>query len=534
MDLLPIKNAILSVSDKARLAALAQGLTGAGVTLYSTGGTRRAIEAAGAAAKDIAEYTGFPEMMDGRLKTLHPKIFGGILSRNDRDDDMAALTQHGIERFELIVVNLYPFEATVAKEGVTLPEAIEQIDIGGPSLIRAAAKNHKFCAVVTDPEQYEEVLTEIREQGGVTLPTRQRLALAAFERTAEYDAAISAYFAKELAAEGSTCCAADGSEDVIPTVCKPTFTRVATLRYGENPHQAAGLFRSQCSGGANLVEAKQLNGKELSYNNLLDLDAALAIARALPDGAVAVIKHNNPCGAASHENLAEAAKRAMAGDPLSAFGSVLGVNQPLDAATAEVLTQPGQFIEAIAAPSFSPQALEILTTRPKWKANVRLMEVGDLSQERPTLQTRWIEGGMLVQQPDFLPDDEREWKVVTEKAPDETTMVELRFGWVICRHVKSNAITLSKDRSLVGCGAGQMSRVDSTEIAIKKAGERAAGSVLASDAFFPFPDSIEAASKAGVAAIIQPGGSKGDEKVIAACNEFGLPMIFTGRRHFKH
>ena len=521
MSLVPVKRAILSVSDKLGLADFARGLAAAGVQLYSTGGTRRHLQESGLAVEEVSAYTGWPEMMDGRVKTLHPRIHGGILSRRDNAEDMRQAAEHGIVPFDLVVVNLYPFEATVARPSVSDDEAIEQIDIGGPSLIRAAAKNHRFVAIATAAEQYAAILDEITANGGTSLELRRRLAGAAYARTAEYDQAIAQYFVK-------TAGAAD-----FPAVLPLMLRRKMELRYGENPHQRGALY-SLAAPGANLVSARQLNGKELSYNNLLDLDSALAIARSLPGAAAVVIKHNNPCGAAVAENLAVAMRRGLDGDPLSAFGSVIGVNRPLDAATAEVLTEPERFVEAIVAPSFEPAAREILTTRPKWKANVRLMEAGELNDEPTTWQYRHIAGGFLVQDGDLAADPESEWKVVTRRQPTDAQLADLRFAWSIVRHVKSNAIVLAKEQMLLGVGAGQMSRVDSVEIAVRKAGPRGAGSVLGSDAFFPFGDSIPVAAAAGVTAVIQPGGSRRDDEVIAACNEHGLSMIFTGRRHFKH
>lgn len=515
-----IKNALISVSDKTGLADFARGLQQAGVQIYSTGGTRKYLEENGVPALEVAEYTGFPEMMDGRVKTLHPKIFAGILCRHDRSDDMDAIAGHGIVPFELVVVNLYPFEETVARPDVTREEAVEKIDIGGPSLVRAAAKNHDFVSILTSPDQYSRVLDEIRRDGCTTLETRRELMNDAFAHTANYDRVISGYFSPVPSG--------------FPQRVNLVLDRKADLRYGENPHQNAALYSFADSSGSSLTNAKQLNGKELSYNNLIDLDSAMTIARSLPDCACSVIKHNNPCGAASAASVAEAAQKAMEGDPLAAFGSILAFNRTVDAAAAEYLSTPGLFIEAIAAPAFDPQAVEILTTRPKWKNNVRLIEHGELQAQQAELLYRQISGGMLVQQADNLPDPKDQWQVVTVRKPDESLMAEIEFAWEICRHVKSNAITLSRDRALVGCGAGQMSRVDSVEIAIRKAGERAAGAVLGSDAFFPFPDSIHLAAKAGVRAIIQPGGSKKDPEVIEACNELGLAMITTGRRHFRH
>ena len=522
MDSPAIKRALISVSDKSGLGQFVVALANAGVEIYSTGGTARHLQEDGITVHEVSAYTGFPEMMDGRLKTLHPKVFGGILARRDREDDMAALSDHGIVPFELVVVNLYPFQATIRREGVTKDEAIEQIDIGGPSLVRAAAKNHAFVTVATQPQQYSAILEEFTAIGATTPALRQRLASEAFAHTADYDRAIAGYFAK----------LEDDSQ--LPGRLTLSLKRVELLRYGENPHQEAALYKASDEAGPNLVTARKLNGKELSYNNLMDLDSALAIARSLPGTAAVVIKHTNPCGAASAATLAEATERAFAGDPVSAFGSVLGFNQVVDQATAEFLATPGLFVEAIVAPGYEDAALEILTTRPKWKQNVRLMDVGPLDAPPAAIHLRHIDGGLLVQQADIQPDDETQWKTVTQSEPTAPQLEELRFAWAVMRHVKSNAIVLCQNRMLCGAGAGQMSRVDSVDIAIRKAGDRAAGCVLASDAFFPFPDSIHRAAEAGMVAVIQPGGSRRDQEVIDACNEHSLPMIFTGRRHFKH
>ena len=517
-----IQRALISVSDKLGLTGFARGLTECGVEIYSTGGTRRHLESEGVPVRDIAEYTGFPELMDGRLKTLHPAVHGGILCRHDRPDDLAAIAEHGIVTFELVVVNLYPFEATVAREGVTLEEAVEQIDIGGPTMVRAAAKNHAFTTIATNTEQYGEVLEQVKDHGCTTPELRRKLAAEAFAHTAGYDRGIADFFA------GAT------AEGPFPGTLHIALRRRAVLRYGENPHQRAALYATAESMGANLVSARQVHGKELSYNNLLDLDSALSMVRSFASPAAVVIKHNNPCGAAEAETPAAALRLAMAGDPLSAFGSVLGVNRVVDAATAEVLCEPGLFIEAMVAPDFDDDGIAILTTRPKWRANVRLVKVGHIEPSTETWSYRCLDGGVLAQEADMLPDPEDQWKVVTDGSPTEAQMADLRFAWATVRHVKSNAIVLAKDRTLLGAGAGQMSRVDSVEIAIKKAGERVAGSVMASDAFFPFPDSIEQAAAAGVTAVIQPGGSKKDDEAIAACNRHGLSMVFTSRRHFKH
>lgn len=518
----PIERALISVSDKLGLAGFARGLAAAGVEIYSTGGTRRHLQGEGLQVRDVAEYTGFPEMMDGRLKTLHPAVHGGILCRHDNPQDLESLAKQGIVTFELVVVNLYPFEATVARQDVTIEEAIEQVDIGGPTMVRAAAKNHAFTTVATGAEQYSAILDQIAADGCTTVELRRRLAAEAFAHTAQYDRAIADYFAG-LTAEGP-----------FPGTLHMSLRRKAVLPYGENPHQQAALYSHARTAAASVVSALQLHGKGLSYNNLLDLDSALGIVRGFSGPAAAVIKHNNPCGAAVADTLATALRQAMAGDPVSAFGSVIGLNRVVDSETAEVLTAPGLFIEAIVAPDFEDQALETLTTKPKWKANVRLLKVGDLDEAPAHWVYRCLDSGVLMQEADVLPDPEDQWKVVTDARPTEAQMADLRFAWEMVRHVKSNAIVLCKDRMLLGAGAGQMSRVDSVEIAIKKAGDRAGGSVLGSDAFFPFPDSIEQAAAAGVAAVIQPGGSRKDDEVIAACNRHGLPMLFTGRRHFKH
>ncbi|NLX57413.1 MAG: bifunctional phosphoribosylaminoimidazolecarboxamide formyltransferase/IMP cyclohydrolase [Planctomycetaceae bacterium] len=532
-----VARALISVSDKVGLVDFARALAQAGVAIYSTGGTAQCLQEAGLTVQEVSSYTGFPEMLDGRLKTLHPKIFGGILARRDRTDDMASLAEHGIVPFELVVVNLYPFEATVARAGVTRDEAIEQIDIGGPSLVRAAAKNHAFVAIATHPGQYAAIQEEIARTGTTSRALRQRLAAEAFAHTAAYDRAIAAYFAKpESTTTESTTTESATTElsTTFPASLHLCLERKALLRYGENPHQGAALYAIPQAPGADLVSARQLNGKELSYNNLMDLDAALAIVRTLPDAAAVVIKHTNPCGAACAPTLAEAARHAMEGDPISAFGSILAFNQPVDTATAEYLATPGLFVEAMVAPHYDPAALEILTTRPKWKSNVRLMEVGSLRMPQDVRHYRHIDGGLLVQEADLLADEPQQWQVVTQTAPTPAQLSELQFAWAIARHVKSNAIVLSRNRCLCGAGAGQMSRVDSVDIAIRKAGDRAAGCVLASDAFFPFPDSIDRAAEAGIVAVIQPGGSRKDQEVIDACNARQLSMVFTGRRHFKH
>lgn len=533
MDSPKIRRALISVSDKNGLVDFAKRLVACDVEIVSSGGTYKMLQEAGIAAVEVSEYTGFPEMMDGRLKTLHPKVHGGILCRHDRTDDMSALKEHGITPFELVVVNLYPFAETIAKPNVTFEEAIEQIDIGGPTLVRAAAKNHKFTTIVSNASQYDAVCEQLEANGETTLELRKQFAADAFSMTAKYDTTIDGYFAS--LANDSDDSDAQSQDDLFPAEHTIQLKRSATLRYGENPHQAAALYiNPQLAASPTLATAEQLHGKELSYNNYLDLDAAWKAVRSLPDCAAVVLKHNNPCGAACGETMEEAITKAWAGDPVSAFGSVLGFNGTLDEKAAEFLCEPGRFVEAIIAPDFDPAAIECLTTKPKWKANVRLIRLSGAKTTNAAVEYRAIDGGFLSQQADDLLQDQADWKVVTEAQPSEALAKDLAFAWAAIRPVKSNAILLAKDRAIIGVGAGQMSRVDSVEIAIRKAGENAAGTVLASDAFFPFDDSIHVAAKAGVKAIIQPGGSRRDNEVIAACNEHNLPMIFTSRRHFKH
>lgn len=534
-----IERAIISVSDKTGLVEFAQGLTAARVEIYASGGSKKHLEQAGIAVKEVAAYTGFPEMMDGRIKTLHPKIHGGILCRRDNPDDMSAIGALGIVPFELVVVNLYPFQQTVSRPNVTIEEAIENIDIGGPTLIRGAAKNHAFVTVACEPQQYGAILEQLRSAGATTPKLRRELAGAAFSHTASYDRAIAIYFAQlEGRMPGREANGAAGGEsdaEEYPETVQMSLQRAASLRYGENPHQTAALYASSDADAGTLLRAEQLHGKELSYNNLLDLDSALAMVRSLPIPSVVVVKHNNPCGAAGAETVGEAVQRAWDGDPVSAFGSVLGFNEPVDAEVAEYLAGPDRFVEAIIAPDFTAEAFDILTTKPKWKANVRLLKLEQMMvHERGQREFRQVSGGMLCQTADNLRDDDAQWTVVTAPQPTKEQQIDLRLAWSVCRHVKSNAIVLVKDLMVVGVGAGQMSRVDAVEISIKKSGERARAAMLASDAFFPFADSIHRAAEAGVAAIIQPGGSRRDDEVIAACNQHGIPMIFTGHRHFRH
>ncbi|WP_419193021.1 bifunctional phosphoribosylaminoimidazolecarboxamide formyltransferase/IMP cyclohydrolase [Kolteria novifilia] len=524
-----MRRALLSVSDKSGLVELAQGLRRHQVELLSTGGTYRTLSEAGIEVKEISEHTGFPEILDGRVKTLHPKVHGGLLFRRESSAHVDAAREHDIDPIDLVVVNLYPFEQTVARKGVSFEAAIEQIDIGGPSMIRSAAKNHAHVAVLTDPSQYAEFLEELDRHGG-KVPDKllARLAHAAFLRTSRYDHAIEQYLAGH---------AGEAQED-LPLTMSMTYGQSATLRYGENPHQRAALYIDPDCLYATAVGAEQIHGKELSYNNLLDLDSALSIVREFRDPAAVVIKHNNPCGAAIADSLANAFAKAYEGDPVSAFGSIIGLNRPVDQATAEAMTEPDRFVEAIIAPSFEADAVDVLTTRPTWKKSVRLLQAGDLTanedQRQKSMRLRPLEGGMLRQSADVGPSGFEQRKLVTETAPSDDQLKDLEFAWTMVKHVRSNAIVLVKDQALVGVGAGQMSRVDSVRIAIEKAGNRAVGSSLGSDAFFPFRDNIDLAAKAGIAAIVQPGGSKRDLDSIQACDEHGIAMLMTGVRHFLH
>lgn len=524
------RRALVSVSDKTDLAGFVRELVELGFEIFSTGGTARSLQEAGITVLDVSAYTGFPEIMGGRVKTLHPRIHGAILGRPELAADAAAMEEHGIVPFELVVCNLYPFEQTIAKPDVTPAEAIEQIDIGGPSMVRSAAKNHARVGIVTRPEQYPRVVEELKA-GALSDTFRRELAAAAFEMTACYDRAIADWFAAQTSTAES-----DESDSRFPQTITPTWHRRAKLRYGENPHQAAAVYVEPRPPAASLAAAEQLNGKELSYNNLLDLDAALAIVREFEEPAAVVIKHSNPCGCAiDASSLQQAFDNAYAGDPVSAFGSIIGVNRSLDLATAERMCEPNRFIEAIIAPGFDADAMELLITKPKWKDNVRLMRLPALAELRGSrLEYRSLSGGLLVQECDDQEDPREDWEVMTRRTPSDAERRDLAFAWKVCKHVKSNAIVFAKGGMVVGVGAGQMSRLDSSFLAGFKADEKAQGAVVASDAFFPFRDGVDEAARAGATAVIQPGGSRGDEQVIAACDEQDLAMIFTGRRHFRH
>jgi phosphoribosylaminoimidazolecarboxamide formyltransferase / IMP cyclohydrolase len=516
------KLALLSVSDKTGLIDFAQHLVQEfNFELISSGGTAQALKEAGLAVTKVSDYTGAPEILGGRVKTLHPKIHGGILARPDLDSDRSDLEGQGIDPISLVVVNLYPFEQTIQKPGVTFAEAIENIDIGGPTLLRAAAKNHHYLSVLCSPRQYVEYLDTLQAHNGqVPLPLRQRLALAAFEHTAHYDRTIANYLHQELA----------NLDDTLPDRWSLAGQKVQGLRYGENPHQAAAWYQSgQTPTG--WAAAAQLQGKELSYNNLVDLEAARRViaefaSKTNPPAAV-VIKHTNPCGVATGNTLAEAYQRAFQADGVSAFGGIVALNRPLDPATATALTET--FLECVVAPGCEPSAQEILET----KKNLRVLVLPDLVG-RPEPMVKTIAGGFLVQEADLLLEQPDQWQVVTELQPTASQQQALLFAWKVVKHVKSNAIVIADPEVTLGIGAGQMNRVGSVKIALEQAGDRVKGAVLASDAFFPFDDSVRAAAQAGISAIIQPGGSIRDQESIEAANELGLVMVFTGVRHFQH
>jgi phosphoribosylaminoimidazolecarboxamide formyltransferase/IMP cyclohydrolase len=512
-----VQRALLSVSDKRGIVELAQGLARMGVEIVSTGGTARTLQEAGVEVRGISDFTGFPEIMNGRVKTLHPKLYGGVLALRDNPEHLQQAADQGIEFVDLIVVNLYPFERTSARRGVSDEEVIEDIDIGGPTMVRAAAKNHAFTAVLTSPESYDAVLMELQESGGrLSLQTRESLAAEAFALTARYDTAITRWFAER---------AAD-----FPDLFVRAFEKVIDLPYGENPHQRAAYY-SQVGARMHLLSmVRQHQGKQLSYNNLLDLDAARRLAGEFEVPACAIIKHNNPCGVAVGRTAAEAYQRAFACDPLSAFGGVLAINRSVDRATAEAISE--QFAEVLIAPGYDDRALEVFEAKP----NMRVLQ----DDERRTLPVtdpdlRQVMGGLLLQDRDLEGGDPREeMEVVTARKPTEGEWSEMLFAWRIAKHVRSNAIVLTKDLASIGVGAGQMSRVDSVRLAIEKAQSELQGAAMASDAFFPFADGPQVAIDAGITAIIQPGGSKRDMEVVDAADAAGIAMVFTHKRHFKH
>ncbi|HIG11724.1 MAG TPA: bifunctional phosphoribosylaminoimidazolecarboxamide formyltransferase/IMP cyclohydrolase [Planctomycetes bacterium] len=526
-----IRRALISVSDKEGIENFARALVEMGVELLSTGGTFAAIEAGGVAVTEVAEYTGFPEMMGGRVKTLHPKVHGGILALRDETEHTQAMAAHGIEGIDLVVVNLYPFEKTVAKPGVKRAAAIEEIDIGGPSMVRSAAKNHRFVGIVTEPTDYGRVLDEMqRKDSSIGEDLRRELACKAFALTARYDAAISRWMAEQEISDGKTC-------QAFPESFAVAGVKTLDLRYGENPHQQAAFYKTSATDEASVASAEVLNGKALSFNNLVDLDAAHALAKEFVEPFVAVTKHNNPCGAASAATIEEALEAAWAGDPLSAFGSVLAFTRPVNLACASFLVEGNRFVEAIIAPSFDTDAFALLTDKPRWGKNVRLLACGEYGPDsrRPLdIELKKLVGGFLLQGRDLAATGLENLNCVTQTRASDQEISALLFAERIAKHVKSNAIVLARGTRVLGVGAGQMSRVDAVRLAIHKAGDDVAGAVLASDAFFPFPDGVETAIAAGVGAILQPGGSMRDNLVIAACDQHKTAMVFTGERHFRH
>jgi phosphoribosylaminoimidazolecarboxamide formyltransferase/IMP cyclohydrolase len=530
-DLVPVKRALLSVSDKTGLADFARALHHEfGVELISTGGTATFLRSQGLPVIDVSEVTGFPEMMDGRVKTLHPKIHGGLLALRNNKEHAAAMAAHDIKPIDLLCINLYPFASTIEKPGVTLAEAIENIDIGGPAMIRSASKNHGFVLVVTSPNRYEKVLGDLRQHhGGSCAKHRLKQAQSAFAHTAEYDGLIAKYLAKMITPEAEP---AEPEASILPWKMNLSLNKKQDLRYGENPHQPAALYVDHQPAEASVAYAKQLHGKELSYINLLDADGALSAVKEFSDPAACIVKHTTPCGCAAAADLPTAFRRAFDGDPLAAFGGIVALNKPVDLATAQAITGIDKLLEVIVAPSYADDALALL--RDRWK-NVRLLEVGLVDKfDSSELHLHKIVGGYLVQQRDLTGLNESDWKMASKRPPTEKELNDLKFAWLVCKHVKSNAIVVAKDRMLLGAGAGQMDRPSAARLAISKAGDRIANSVAASDAFFPFPDGPRLLLDAGVTAIIHPGGSLKDQDTIDLVNERGAALVLTGQRHFKH
>lgn len=511
------KRALVSVSDKTGVIDFARELTSLGYEVVSTGGTAKILRDAGVEVTYVSDVTGFPEILGGRVKTLHPKVHGGILAQRT-PEHLQELKDNAITLIDIVAVNLYPFKETVSKTGVTLEEAVENIDIGGPTMVRAAAKNHRDVVIVVNPDRYQEVVEEIKAKGQVQSSTRFMLALEAFKHTAEYDRCIADYLGG-LSQE----------EEEFGKTFSVTGNRLQTLRYGENPHQKAAFYQDHTASAGTVGAARQLQGKELSFNNIVDVDAALALAKEFEKPAAVIVKHTNPCGVATGDSLMEAYKRALAADDVSAYGGIVGLNRPVDKDTATELVKI--FLEAVIAPSIDPEALEILAAKPK----LRVLACGDLEgASRKDFNLKKVTGGFLIQDLDLGNVPPADWKVVSDQKPSPQDLEELDFAWKVVKHVKSNAIVVTKDNVSLGVGAGQMNRVGSAEIAFKQAGTAARGGYLASDAFFPFGDTVEAAAKAGIKAIIQPGGSIRDDESIEAANKHGLIMVFTDMRHFKH
>jgi phosphoribosylaminoimidazolecarboxamide formyltransferase/IMP cyclohydrolase len=523
-----VERALVSVHDKAGIVDFCRALAAAGVDIVSTGGTAKLLRESGVPVREVSDVTGFPEMLDGRVKTLHPKVHGGILARRDVPAHLEALAQHGIPRIDLVVVSLYPFEATVARAGVTRAEAIEQIDIGGPTMIRAAAKNQASVGVVTDPSQYGAIVDEVRGTGMLSDATRERLAREAFRRTAEYDAAIAAWLAQPDEAP-----AAPGGERLGARVTL-ALERAESLRYGENPHQSAAFYRMAGAPGVGLGAMKPLHGPELGYNNILDFSAALGLLLEFADPTAVVIKHTNPCGVASAARVGLAMEKAKACDPVSIYGGIVGVNRTLDMEVVKALA--GIFVEILFAPSFAPDALEEVR-RTKKKCRVFEVPCERGARAGSGVEYRSVLGGVLAQSPDSVDLEESQLKVASKRAPTADEMRALRFAWRVAKHVKSNAIVLTTADQVVGVGAGQMNRLDSARLAISRArdaGLATQGAVCASDAFFPFRDGLDTVARAGATAAIHPGGSLRDDEVLAAADEHGMAMVLTGFRHFRH
>lgn len=523
---MPIERALVSVHEKKGIVEFTRVLAQAGVEVVSTGGTAKLLRESGVKVREVAELTGWPEMLGGRVKTLHPKVHGGILFRRNRAEDREQAHKNGIAPVDLVVVNLYPFEATAARAGVSAEELIENIDIGGPAMVRSAAKNFESVAVITDPADYAGLLDEFSERHDWSLDTRLALARKAFAMTARYDSLIASELERLSVSDGAINLR---ERQELPAQLHLELSRHATLRYGENPHQKAALYIPSGFSASGLAGAQQLQGKELSYNNLVDLDSAWSLVQEFADPACAIVKHNNPCGTSEQKTLAEAYRQALASDPVSAFGGVLAFNRNVDADTAAEVAK--LFVECAVAPGYDSAARETLAG----KKNLRLMQMAPVAkQQRLLWDLKRISGGVLVQEPDSLTIGESDLKVVTKRQPSRDELRDLLFGWKVAKHVKSNAIVFARDSRTLGVGAGQMSRVDSVKIAVLKAQESLAGSAVASDAFFPFPDGVEEAARAGASSVIQPGGSVRDAEVIAAADRLGLAMVFTGARHFRH
>ncbi|EGQ7665265.1 bifunctional phosphoribosylaminoimidazolecarboxamide formyltransferase/IMP cyclohydrolase [Vibrio parahaemolyticus] len=525
----PIRRALISVSDKTGIVEFAQALAERGVDILSTGGTARLLAEQGIAVTEVSDYTGFPEMMDGRVKTLHPKVHGGVLGRRGQDDEVMA--KHGINPIDMVVVNLYPFAETVAKDGCTLADAVENIDIGGPTMVRSAAKNHKDVTIVVNASDYDRVIAEMdANDKSLTLETRFDLAIAAFEHTAAYDGMIANYFGTMVPSYGEN---KEGDEESkFPRTFNQQFEKKQDMRYGENSHQTAAFYVEANPQEASVSTARQIQGKALSYNNIADTDAALECVKEFNEPACVIVKHANPCGVALGKDILEAYNRAYQTDPTSAFGGIIAFNQELDAETASAIVER-QFVEVIIAPSVSAEAIEVVAA----KKNVRLLECGEWSTKTTGFDVKRVNGGLLVQDRDQGMVSQDDLKVVSKRQPTEEELKDALFCWKVAKYVKSNAIVYAKGDMTIGVGAGQMSRVYSAKIAgIKAADEglEVAGSVMASDAFFPFRDGIDAAAEAGIKCVIQPGGSMRDDEVIAAADEHGMAMIFTGMRHFRH